>query len=286
MLGRWLAQLVEAQEFWARPWGDFITRWLRAIYGPMPAVKGWLNGKWLGHSLHAALTDAPIGVLTLAIIFDLIDARPAADFTLAFGILTMVGAAVAGTADYADTDDDARTTASVHATLMVIALLIYLVSLALRLVSPAADRTLPIIVGVLGYGVLVLGAWVGGQVVYAFGNMVNRHAWRFYGAPKWQALDRTEFPEAEPTKAKAGTQSVVVVRMGDALHVLHDQCAHAGGPLSEGRIVDGCIECPWHSSRYELATGRRRRGPTTFDQPTYEVRAAESGGWEVRRRAR
>ena len=52
---------------------------------------------------------------------------------------------------------------------------------------------------------------------------------------------------------------------------------------SGGQVVDGLIECPWHGSRFELATGRRRRGPTAYDQPAYEVRVAEGGGYEARR---
>jgi nitrite reductase/ring-hydroxylating ferredoxin subunit len=93
----------------------------------------------------------------------------------------------------------------------------------------------------------------------------------------------TEVPDGVPTKARAGQQSILLVRQGTTIHALHDLCAHAGGPLSGGRIVDGCIECPWHQSRYELTTGRRKAGPTTFDQPRYEIRPAEDGGWEVRR---
>jgi nitrite reductase/ring-hydroxylating ferredoxin subunit len=64
---------------------------------------------------------------------------------------------------------------------------------------------------------------------------------------------------------------------------MHNVCAHAGGPLAEGTLVDGCIECPWHGSRFRLTDGRARRGPTVYDQPSYEVRAAEAGGYEVRR---
>jgi nitrite reductase/ring-hydroxylating ferredoxin subunit/uncharacterized membrane protein len=283
VLGRLLTWLLDAQAFWARPLGDFNNRWLKATFRPLGPVKSWLNGKWLGHSLHAALTDIPIGVLTLAILFDYLDLRQAADISIAFGVLAMAAAAVAGAADYTDTDDQPRVAATVHSTLMVTSLVIYLVSLWLRLADPAGDRTAAIVIALVGYGVILLGAWVGGQVVYTLGNMVNRHAWRFFGAPKWQRLEATEIPEGQPTKTKAGTQTVVVVRAGSTIYVLHEQCAHAGGPLSEGRIVEGCIECPWHGSRYELATGRRRRGPTTFDQPRYEVRDAAGGGWEVRR---
>jgi nitrite reductase/ring-hydroxylating ferredoxin subunit len=54
--------------------------------------------------------------------------------------------------------------------------------------------------------------------------------------------------------------------------------------LSGGKIVDGCIECPWHGSRFDLATGHARRGPTVYDQPRYEVRRTETG-WEGRRAA-
>jgi nitrite reductase/ring-hydroxylating ferredoxin subunit len=173
--------------------------------------------------------------------------------------------------------------ATVHSTLMVIALLVYLVSLALRLGTPAGDRTIPFVLSVVAYLIVALSAWIGGEVVYGFGNMVNRHAWRFGSKSNWVKLDVTDIPENTPTAAKAGSQTLVVVRTGTTVYALHSVCAHAGGPLNEGRIVDGCIECPWHYSRFELATGKRTQGPTTYDQPAYEVRAAEGGGWEARR---
>jgi nitrite reductase/ring-hydroxylating ferredoxin subunit len=222
-------------------------------------------------------------VLTLTIVFDVLDVRNAADIALGLGILTMLGAALAGVADYVDTDDDARVAATVHSTLMTTALVIYVVSLVLRLGNPDGDRTVAIALSVIGYLVMTLGAWVGGEVVYALGNMVNRHAWRFGSKSEWTKLDLAEIPENTPTAAKAGTQSLVVVREGERLYALHAQCAHANGPLAKGRIVDGCIECPWHYSRFELATGHRKQGPTTFDQPRYDVRPAHGGGWEVRR---
>jgi nitrite reductase/ring-hydroxylating ferredoxin subunit len=112
--------------------------------------------------------------------------------------------------------------------------------------------------------------------------MVDRHAWRSSGT-KWQHLDVTDIPEGSLVKASAGAQSLVLIRTGSTILALHEQCAHAGGPLSEGTLVGGSVECPWHGSRFELASGRRRRGPTVYDQPTYEVRPAEAGGYEARR---
>jgi nitrite reductase/ring-hydroxylating ferredoxin subunit/uncharacterized membrane protein len=282
VIARFLTRIVYAQAGWARPFGDFNKRWIGAIFRPIRPIQDFLNGKWLGHSLHAVLTDVPIGVLTLVIVFDALDLRSAADITLAFGILAMLGAAAAGTADYSDTDDDALMLATVHATLMVTALLIYVVSFVLRLGNPV-DRTVVIVLSLIGYVIVASSAWIGGEVAYGLGNMVNRHAWRFGNKSSWAKLDVTDIPENTPTAAKAGAQSLVVVRQGTTVYALHSVCAHAGGPLAEGKIVDGCIECPWHASRFELSTGYRKQGPTTWDQPRYEVRAADGGGWEARR---
>lgn len=283
MIGRIGNRLLAAQTFWARPLGDFNVRVLRAIFRPVRPVKDLLHGRWLGHPLHAASTDLPIGILVLSLVFDVLNLRSAAEIALGAGVLTMVAAAFSGAADYSDTDDEARTSATVHAALMIVALIVFGISLWLRLGSPAGDQTVPIGLTVVGVAILFSGAWVGGEVVYALGNMVNRHAWRFGSKSSWLKLDLTEIPEGAPTAAKAGPQSLVVVRQGETIYALHALCAHANGPLPSGRIIDGCIECPWHQSRFELATGRRRQGPTTFDQPRYDVRTADGGGWEVRR---
>jgi len=277
------ARLVAAQDRWAKPFGDFNHRWLTALFGPTRPLKDFLNGTWLGHPLHAVLTDAPIGIFTAVILLDVLNQRIAADVTLVLGVLAMAAAAVAGLADYTDTDEVPRTRATLHATLMVVALLIYLASLVVRATGPA-DRAVPIVLSIVGFVIVSAGAYVGGEVAYVFGNMINRHAWRGAGK-KWLPLQLpadAELPEDAPTKAKLGINNLVLVRQGETIFALHDQCAHAGGPLSEGSIVDGCIECPWHGSRYQLADGHLRRGPSVYDQPTYEVRRSEAG-WEARR---
>jgi nitrite reductase/ring-hydroxylating ferredoxin subunit/uncharacterized membrane protein len=285
-MGRFLIRLIDAQAAWARPLGDFNHRWLAALLKPITPIKDFLHGRWLGHPLHAATTDIPIGVLTLVIVLDLLDQRTAADVGLVVGVLAMLASAVTGSADYVDTDGTARVRATVHSSLMVVALVVFLVSLALRAGGPA-DRTLPVALSIVAYVVLIAGAYVGGDVAYVLGNMVSRHAFRGAGT-KWLPLEVTGvadlalLPEMTPTKAKLGINTLVLVRSGETIHALHDTCAHAGGPLSGGQIVDGCIECPWHQSRFELATGHARRGPTVYDQPRYEVRRGESG-WEARR---
>lgn len=284
-MARFLTRLIDAQAFWARPFGDFNQRWLSALFRRMWTIKDLLHGRWLGHPFHAASTDLPIGVLTLVIVFDILGQPEAADVALIAGITLMLLSALSGAADYSDTDGTARVRATVHATIMVVALVVYAVSLWIRLGSPEA-RTVPIVLSVVGYLLLTAGAYVGGDVAYVLGNMVSRHAFRGAGT-KWVALDlggAAEIPEGQLFKAKAGANSLVLVRTGETVLALHETCAHAGGPLAEGKIVDGQVECPWHGSRFRLADGHAMRGPTVYDQPRYEVRRAESGaGWEARR---
>jgi nitrite reductase/ring-hydroxylating ferredoxin subunit/uncharacterized membrane protein len=283
-MGRFLTRLIDMQAGWARPFGDFNHRWLSAVFRPIRPIKDLLHGTWLGHPLHSASTDLPIGVIYFSVLFDVLDMRSGADILLVGGVVLMLLSALSGLADYADTDGRARIRATVHATLMILTVAVLAISVVLRAGDPT-DRTLAIVLSVVGAILLTAGAFVGGDVVYALGNMVSRHAFRGAGA-KWLPLEVPgdgTVPEGQPIKAKLGINSLVLVREGAAIHALHEQCAHAGGPLSEGRIVDGCIECPWHGSRFGLSDGHARRGPTVYDQPAYEVRATESGGLEARR---
>ncbi|HJP87670.1 MAG TPA: Rieske 2Fe-2S domain-containing protein [Candidatus Limnocylindrales bacterium] len=287
MLARALNRLMDAQSGWTKPLGDAAHRFLFWLFSHMTPIRDLLIGRWLGHPLHAVLTDAPIGILFLVLVFDALSMGEAATWALGFGILTMLGAALAGFADYADTDGKARDRATLHSTIMVMALLVFIVSLILRLGS-GNGSAVGVFLAWLGFGILSAGAYVGGDVVYVLGNMVNRHAFRGTGT-KWIALEPAELdaagqiPEGKPVKAKLGINQLVLVRQGDTILALHDTCAHAGGPLNEGKLVNGEIECPWHYSRYRMRDGLVTQGPSVYDQPAYEVRAREGGGWEARR---
>jgi len=290
VLARWLTRAMDAQGAWTKPLGDLAHRFLFWLFQGLPWLRDLLVGRWLGHPLHAVLTDAPIGILFLVIVFDVLGDPSAATVTLAVGILTMLAAALAGFADYADTDGKARERATLHATLMLTALVVYLVSLAARLGAGSAVSNVGIWTSILAFLVLASAAYVGGDVVYVLGNMVSRHAFRGAGT-KWIALEPAELddgviPEGRLVKAKLGINQLVLVRQGEQILALHDTCAHAGGPLNEGKLIDGTmVECPWHYSRYRLSDGLVVRGPSVYDQPSYEVRPREGGGWEARRRA-
>ena len=289
MLARFLIRVMDSQAMWTKPFGNFVHGIVHWFFHKVPWLRDLLQGRWLGHPLHAVLTDVPIGILFLVIVFDFFAMAEAAAWALAVGILAMLAAAVAGYADYADTDGKARERATLHSTLMIVALVGYVISFWMRL--PIGGDIPPFgayLVSIVSFLVLSAGAFVGGDVVYVLGNMVNRHAFRGAGV-KWIALEPAEvgadgtIPEGRPIKARLGINQLVLVRQGETILALHDLCAHAGGPLSEGKVVGDTIECPWHASRYRLDNGHLTVGPSIYDQPAYEVRRREGGGWEARR---
>jgi len=141
-MARWLARIVTAQDIWAKPFGDFNHRWLSALFRPIRPIKDLLNGTWLGHPVHSAVTDVPIGSLLVSVVLDLLGQRVGADVALLATVLFMFAAAVAGAADYVDTDGTARTRATLHSTLMVIGLVVLVISLVIRAGGPA-ERTVP-----------------------------------------------------------------------------------------------------------------------------------------------
>lgn len=58
---------------------------------------------------------------------------------------------------------------------------------------------------------------------------------------------------------------------GEKLSAVASVCAHQGGPLGEGKVVDGCITCPWHGYQY-LPENGQSPPPYTERIATYELR--------------
>lgn len=66
-------------------------------------------------------------------------------------------------------------------------------------------------------------------------------------------------------------ERAAVFRNGRTLSALSNACAHQNGPLGEGRIVDGCVTCPWHGFQYRPEDGRAP-APFTEKIATYDLR--------------
>src|SRR5215475_290582 len=68
-------------------------------------------------------------------------------------------------------------------------------------------------------------------------------------------------------------ERIAVFRDGTQIGALSNLCAHQNGPLGEGRIIDGCVTCPWHGYQYRLEDGCAPP-PFTEKLVTYRVRIA------------
>jgi nitrite reductase/ring-hydroxylating ferredoxin subunit/DMSO/TMAO reductase YedYZ heme-binding membrane subunit len=83
-------------------------------------------------------------------------------------------------------------------------------------------------------------------------------------------------PHAIPDKgarivAAGGGERIAVFRDGSRIGALSNLCAHQNGPIGEGRIIDGCITCPWHGFQYRLEDGCAPP-PFTEKLATYRLR--------------
>ena len=71
-------------------------------------------------------------------------------------------------------------------------------------------------------------------------------------------------------------ERVCLVRCGDVISALADECTHQAMPLSAGEVQpDGTIECAWHGARFDCRTGAVRQGPAEDDVRAYEVRVED-----------
>ena len=72
---------------------------------------------------------------------------------------------------------------------------------------------------------------------------------------------------------------LALVRIGEQVHALADECRHQGGPLSEGNLRGSRLACPWHGWMYDVRTGQclfpTRGGPV----PCYPVRVDSGEVW-------
>lgn len=79
----------------------------------------------------------------------------------------------------------------------------------------------------------------------------------------WYVLDATRSFGARPRRMHVEGRQVVVWRAGSQLMAASDACPHMGASLSEGRVCDGRLVCPWHG----LAFGAEPSAGSSRDEP-------------------
>ncbi len=87
-----------------------------------------------------------------------------------------------------------------------------------------------------------------------------------------------DIPEKRARVFFVSGERVAIFRYDGKLSAISSVCQHQNGPLGEGRILDGCITCPWHGYQYIPETGASPP-PFTEKVPTFRVRVQAGRVW-------
>jgi nitrite reductase/ring-hydroxylating ferredoxin subunit/uncharacterized membrane protein len=273
-------------------WLRALSDWLTTLLGPVRdrhqdnlVVELLHGGRWIGHPLHPALSDLPIGLWTGATVLDAAERSlaprrgpDAAGILSAVGILASGATALTGLSDWTVSNDQDRRVGLFHGLLNTVALGLQGASLGSRM---AGHRRAARALGAASLTVTAAAAYLGGHLVFSRGVMVSRVAWAV-GPRRWTpALQEADLPDDSPAAVEAEGRQVMLYRHRGTLYAVDNVCSHAGGLLSRGTVAGLTVTCPLHGSRFALADGCVSRGPASQPQPVLPTRIRN--GWiEVR----
>ncbi len=87
-----------------------------------------------------------------------------------------------------------------------------------------------------------------------------------------------DIPENRAKVVVASGERVAIFRYNGRISAVSAVCQHQNGPLGEGRVIDGCITCPWHGYQYLPDTGSSPP-PFTEKIPTFRVAVRNGRVW-------
>ena len=265
-------------------------------------LKDFLEGKPLRHPLHPMLVHFPIGLFLLSLLLDLASlAFPSVPnlvrdsfYAMLLGVITALVAAVPGFVDYTDirSDNPAKRTATTHLTLNLIVVALYGINLGVRsssLVDPKISFG-PLILSLVGVGLLSVSGYLGGRLVYDAGISVGRHKRRTPTPESTLHLSMANLasnensdvifvpiPEAdrlgerETLRVEIDGQVITIAKIDQDFYAFQEFCTHRFGPLSEGTFKDFNVQCPWHNSCFDVRTGKVTQGPAKVSLKTFTI---------------
>jgi nitrite reductase/ring-hydroxylating ferredoxin subunit/uncharacterized membrane protein len=244
-----------------------------------------LHGKWLGHPLHPVLTDITIGALVMGGVFDVVgevtdnpSIQNAGDRLAEAGTLSAIPTALTGLTDFSTFPEWSATPATLHGAMNIVNIGLFALSIRER---RRGNHGRGVAISLAAIGLTCVSAWLGGMLVYKDKVGVD-HRDRFSEPKKWTpVLDEDELPNKTPKRVEVDGKPVMVYRDGRKVYAIGAVCSHAGGPLDEGKVENGCVTCPWHDSVFDMRDGHIVHGPATFPQPRFAGRLHD-GKVEIR----
>lgn len=243
-----------------------------------------------GHPIHPMLVAFPVAFLVGAVGFDLVgyfkdsaSLWTTGGYLALAGIATAVLAAVPGLIDYWYTvppRSSARKRATIHMVVNLSAVALFALAALLRGGPSQPPAILHIVIAVVALASLSVGGWLGGELVAKNQiSVVNRYA----DLGRWQEITVTDdgkpvvVAQADELKVdqmklvRTGDKRIVLARTAKGYTAFDDRCPHKGGSLAGGMLIGGTVQCPWHGSQFDAATGALKCGPATVAVKHYEV---------------
>jgi nitrite reductase/ring-hydroxylating ferredoxin subunit/uncharacterized membrane protein len=247
----------------------------------------------LGHPVHPMLIPFPFAFLTGAVFFDAAGwiGGVASWWTtggrlLLAGIVTALIAAAPGLIDYVYTVPPAstgKTRATRHMIANLSATGLFAIAWLLRGSEPGLRG---LAIEAIALGLLATGGYLGGTLVTR--NLIGVDH-RYANAGKWRDETIDTKPNGRVTVAtrddlkvdqmkllRVNGRRIVLARTPNGYVAFDDRCTHRGGSLAGGVVVGGTVQCLWHGSQFDCATGAVRCGPAS--QPIRVYRVAEADG--------
>ena len=87
-----------------------------------------------------------------------------------------------------------------------------------------------------------------------------------------------EIPEKCAKVVSVRGERVAIFKFDGKISALSNVCRHQNGPLGEGKIIDGCVTCPWHGYQYLPETGASPP-PFTEKVSTFRTKLVDGFVW-------
>jgi nitrite reductase/ring-hydroxylating ferredoxin subunit/uncharacterized membrane protein len=245
-----------------------------------------------GHPIHPSLIPFPFAFLWGAFAFDIggcLLRRPnfwtTGQHLAIAGIAAALVAAIPGFIDYfraVPPESSGRERATKHMLLNLATVTVFAIAAFLRRGDLDGPSTAVLLLEAAGALMLTIAAWHGGVLVSRNQISVDH---RYAEAGKWKELSIgkevrkpvvvagvDELKVNQMKLIRVNNKRIVLARSERGYTAFADGCTHKGGPLSDGVMICGTVQCPWHGSQFDVHTGAVKAGPAEKRIETYKVR--------------
>lgn len=246
---------------------------------------------FMGHPLHPMLVAFPIVFFLSGFVCDILGRAldsaswwAAGAAMIAAGIVAALAAGATGLVDYlfaVPPASSAKSRATEHMLANLGALSLFIIALLLRGGLSAPPGAIVLILEAAGVLLLGLGGWLGGTLVYS-SQIGVEHMYAHAGSWKEQSvrdepgkpLDVAQADELRVDQMKLlriNGRRIVLARREEGYVAFDDCCSHKGGSLADGVMMCGKVQCLWHGSQFNTATGAVESPPAKEPISTYKV---------------